>query len=287
MTPCQNLAASPTSAFATRSRPSDRLARRVHHAAAVRVRDHVLGQHLLERLDVAGLRGGDDRVQQPPVRVVCEGSGIADRQPVDEPLQTGIKAIDAMTPIGRGQRELIIGDRKTGKTAIAIDTIINQKGSERHLRLRRDRPEGIDRRPASSKRFAGTARWTTPSSSSLGSRPRPAAVHRSVRRLRDGRVLHVRAGPSDTLCVYDDLSKQAAAYRQLSLLLRRPPGREAYPGDVFYCHSPAAGTLGQAGRALGHRAQDADIQGRRRNGASTRRKRYVGVPGKHEAKDTT
>ena len=123
--------------------------------------------------------------------------GIAGRQPVDEPLQTGIKAIDAMTPIGRGQRELIIGDRKTGKTAIAIDTILNQKGTGRHLRLRRDRPEGIDdgrpgRHPPPPRRDGLHDRRRR-----RRQRPGPAAVHRPLRRLRDGRVLHVRAGQAD------------------------------------------------------------------------------------------
>jgi F0F1-type ATP synthase alpha subunit len=157
---------------------------------------------------------------------------------VNEPLQTGIKAIDSMTPIGRGQRELIIGDRKTGKTAIAIDTIINQKGRTSSASTSPS-AEGIDggrRSSSAASTSLRTARWTTPSSSSprrptpprcSTSPPTPAARWPSTSCTK-GR---------DTLCVYDDLTKQAAAYRQLSLLLRRPPGREAYPGDVFYCHS--------------------------------------------------
>jgi F-type H+-transporting ATPase subunit alpha len=166
--------------------------------------------------------------------------GIADRQPVKEPLQTGIKAIDSMIPIGRGQRELIIGDRKTGKTAIAIDAIINQK------------------------KFAGTPDEVVCVYVAIGGKESTVAGVVDVLK-RHGAMEYtivVVAGSSDsaplqyiapyagcamaehfmwqgkaTLCVYDDLSKQAQAYRQLSLLLRRPPGREAYPGDVFYLHS--------------------------------------------------
>jgi F-type H+-transporting ATPase subunit alpha len=161
--------------------------------------------------------------------------GIAERQPVTEPLQTGIKAIDSMIPIGRGQRELIIGDRKTGKTAIAIDTIINQKGKGVSVfyvaigqkestvagivgSAQEPRRDGIHHRRVAGA--ADPARCNT-------SPPTPAA--------RWPNISCGRAKPP--WCVYDDLSKQAAAYRQLSLLLRRPPGREAYPGDVFYLHS--------------------------------------------------
>ena len=162
--------------------------------------------------------------------------GIAERQPVTEPLQTGIKAIDSMIPIGRGQRELIIGDRKTGKTAIAIDTIINQKGKGVkcfYVAIGQKESTVAGHRGSAQGR---TARWSTRRSSSpppptpprcSTSPPTPAARWPSTS--------CGRAKP--TLCVYDDLSKQAAAYRQLSLLLRRPPGREAYPGDVFYLHS--------------------------------------------------
>ena len=176
--------------------------------------------------------------------------GIAERQPVNEPLQTGIKAIDAMIPIGRGQRELIIGDRKTGKTAIAIDTIINQKGSGRHLRLRRDRPEGVDRRRRWSRSCASTARWTTRSSSRPAARdPAPLQYIAPYAGAAMAEYFMYEQGKA-TLCVYDDLSKQAAAYRQLSLLLRRPPGREAYPGDVFYLHSRLLERVGEAARRV-------------------------------------
>ena len=198
-------------------------------------------------------RRGDDRPRRRPARQPARrqgpdphrpsaGSsrstapGIAERQPVKQPLQTGIKAIDSMTPIGRGQRELIIGDRKTGKTAIAIDTIINQKEENVIcVYVACGQMESKVAGVVENLRETGAMDYTIVVVAVRGRRG-PAAVLRPLRRRGDGRVLHVRAGP-DTLCVYDDLSKQAAAYRQLSLLVRRPPGREAYPGDVFYCHS--------------------------------------------------
>ena len=163
--------------------------------------------------------------------------GVAGRQPVEQPLQTGIKAIDAMTPIGRGQRELIIGDRKTGKTAIAIDAIINQKGERRHLRLRRHRPEGIDGGAASSRACtANGAMDYTIVVVARRSDPAPLQYIAPYAGCAMAEYFMYEQG-RDTLCVYDDLTKQAAAYRQLSLLMRRPPGREAYPGDIFYAHS--------------------------------------------------
>jgi F-type H+-transporting ATPase subunit alpha len=162
--------------------------------------------------------------------------GIAARQPVNEPLQTGIKAIDAMIPIGRGQRELIIGDRKTGKTAIAIDTILNQKGTGvLCIYVAIGQKESTVRGIVEKLAEHGAMDYTIVVSAS-SSDPAPlqyiapyaGAAMAEYFMYADGRA---------TLCVYDDLTKQAAAYRQLSLLLRRPPGREAYPGDVFYLHS--------------------------------------------------
>ena len=161
---------------------------------------------------------------------------MAGRQPVNQPLQTGIKAIDAMTPIGRGQRELIIGDRKTGKTAIAIDAIINQKEENVIcVYVAIGQKESTVAGMVEALRANGAMDYTIVVVASAGRRG-PAAVHRSVRRLRDGRILHVRAGPRHPVRLRRP-DKQAAAYRQLSLLMRRPPGREAYPGDIFYCHS--------------------------------------------------
>ena len=155
---------------------------------------------------------------------------------MSQPVQTGLKAIDSMVPIGRGQRELIIGDRQTGKTAVAIDTIINQKGKDLDLRLRRDRAEGLDDRERGAASSKSTARWTTRSSS-----PRSASESAAMQYIApySGCTMgeYFRDRGQDALIIYDDLTKQAWAYRQMSLLLRRPPGREAYPGDVFYLHS--------------------------------------------------
>ena len=162
--------------------------------------------------------------------------GIVDRQPVKQPLQTGIKAIDSMTPVGRGQRELIIGDRKTGKTAIAIDTIINQKEENVIcVYVACGQMESKVAGVVEKLRELGAMDYTIVVVASSADAaplqyiaPYAGAAFAEYFMYEEGR---------DTLCVYDDLSKQAAAYRQLSLLVRRPPGREAYPGDVFYCHS--------------------------------------------------
>ncbi|MCB9377942.1 MAG: F0F1 ATP synthase subunit alpha [Holophagales bacterium] len=162
--------------------------------------------------------------------------GIAQRQPVNEPLQTGIKAIDSMIPIGRGQRELIIGDRKTGKTAIAIDTIINQKGSGVicvyvAIGMKESSVVGL----VEKLRETGAMDYTIVVSAG-SSDPAPLQYIAPYAGAAMAEYFMYAQGKA-TLCIYDDLSKQAAAYRQLSLLLRRPPGREAYPGDVFYLHS--------------------------------------------------
>jgi F-type H+-transporting ATPase subunit alpha len=169
-----------------------------------------------------------------PVEMVAPG--IADRQPVRQPLQTGIKAIDSMTPIGRGQRELIIGDRKTGKTAIAIDTILNQKEEDVVcVYVAVGQKDSTVAGVVEDLRRGGAMDYTIVVVASAAA-PAPlqyVAPYAGCTMAEHLMYAHKR----HTLCVYDDLSKQAAAYRQLSLLLRRPPGREAYPGDVFYLHS--------------------------------------------------
>jgi F-type H+-transporting ATPase subunit alpha len=161
--------------------------------------------------------------------------GIIDRQPVREPLQTGVKAIDAMIPVGRGQRELIIGDRQTGKTAIAIDAIINQKGGDVVCIY-----VAVGQKRASVARVVKTleeygAMEHTIVVSATASEPAPLQYIAPYTGCAIGE--YFRDNGKHALIIYDDLSKQATAYRQLSLLLRRPPGREAFPGDVFYLHS--------------------------------------------------
>ena len=161
--------------------------------------------------------------------------GVIDRQPVDAPVQTGIKAIDSMVPIGRGQRELIIGDRQTGKTAIAVDTIINQKGQNMHCIY-----VAIGQKAST---VAGIVKTLT----EYGAMDYTTVVAATASELAPLQYIAPYAGCAigeewmergeDVLVIYDDLSKHATAYRTLSLLLRRPPGREAYPGDVFYLHS--------------------------------------------------
>ena len=169
-----------------------------------------------------------------PIELVAPG--IAARQPVNEPLMTGIKAIDSMTPIGRGQRELIIGDRKTGKTAIAIDTIINQKDTGVIcVYVAVGQKESTVAGVVEVLRAHDAMKHTIVISAS-SSEPAPLQYIAPYAGCTIAEHFMYSAGRA-TLVVYDDLSKQAAAYRQISLLLRRPPGREAYPGDVFYLHS--------------------------------------------------
>ncbi|HQJ07502.1 MAG TPA: F0F1 ATP synthase subunit alpha [Deltaproteobacteria bacterium] len=161
--------------------------------------------------------------------------GIVKRQPVKEPLQTGLKSIDAMTPIGRGQRELIIGDRQTGKTAVAIDTIINQKGTGViciYVAVGQKKST-VAQVVATLEQF-GAMEYTVVVAATA-SDPAPLQYIAPYAGAAIGEFYMNKGGHA--LCIYDDLTKQAQAYRQLSLLLRRPPGREAFPGDVFYLHS--------------------------------------------------
>src|SRR5437899_469556 len=161
--------------------------------------------------------------------------GVVDRRSVKEPLQTGIKAIDAMIPIGRGQRELIIGDRGTGKTAIGIDTIINQKGQDVFcFYVAIGQKRSTIAQVVKILEDAGAMTYSTVVVASA-SEPAPLQYIAPYAGVTMGE--YFRDSKRHALCIYDDLSKHATAYRQLSLLLRRPPGREAYPGDVFYLHS--------------------------------------------------
>ena len=168
-------------------------------------------------------------------RMEVQAPGIVGRQPVSQPLQTGIKAIDSMTPIGRGQRELIIGDRKTGKTTIAIDTILNQRGTGvKCIYVAIGQKNSSVAQTVSTLESFGALEYTVVVVASAGD-PAPFKYLAPYAGCAMGQ--HWMEHGEHALIVYDDLSKQAEAYRQISLLLRRPPGREAYPGDVFYLHS--------------------------------------------------
>ena len=183
-----------------------------------------------------------------------KATGVLERSPVNKPLQTGIKAIDAMVPIGRGQRELIIGDRQTGKTAIAVDAIINQKSTHKT-----DNPVfciyvAIGQKASTVSRVVaelennGAMEYTTIVTASANE-PAPLLFLAPYSGVTMGE--YYRDNGMDALIVYDDLSKHAVAYRQMSLLLRRPPGREAYPGDVFYLHSRLLERAAKSSEALG------------------------------------
>ena len=203
-----------------------------------RIAEIPVGEGLLGRVvDPLGLPiDGKGPIASTETRLIeTIAPGIVDRKSVHEPMQTGLKAIDSMVPIGRGQRELIIGDRQTGKTAIAIDTIINQKGGDVvciyvGIGQKRSTMAQIVQRLETEGAMAHTIVV-----SSTASEPAPLQFLAPYSGVSIGE--YFRDKGQHVLCVYDDLSKQAVAYRQLSLLLRRPPGREAYPGDVFYLHS--------------------------------------------------
>jgi len=167
--------------------------------------------------------------------VESNAPGVIDRKSVHEPMQTGIKAIDAMVPIGRGQRELIIGDRQTGKTTVAIDTILNQKGSGvKCIYVAIGQKQSTVAQVVETLRRHGALEYTIVVTASA-SEPAPLQYIAPYAGCAMGEYFMYKG--EHALIIYDDLSKQAAAYRELSLLLRRPPGREAYPGDVFYLHS--------------------------------------------------
>ncbi|WP_437724626.1 F0F1 ATP synthase subunit alpha [Sorangium sp. So ce861] len=217
-------------------------------------------------------------------RVEVKAPGIIQRQPVTEPMQTGIKAIDAMIPVGRGQRELIIGDRQVGKTAVAVDAIINQKGKGvicvyvaigQKLSTVRQVVDKLDAHGALEYTIivAATASETAPlqfiapyTGVTIGEYFRDSGRH--------------------ALCIYDDLSKQAVAYRQLSLLLRRPPGREAYPGDVFYLHSRLLERAAKMADIFYVVTKGTKIEGGDPSYRGVDGKAHVGAHGMHSAKDS-
>lgn len=213
--------------------------RRTGKIASIDVTESMLGRvinTLGEPVDGKGELTGE-KFEMPLER---KAPGVLFREPVKEPLQTGIKAIDAMIPIGRGQRELIIGDRQTGKTAVAIDTIINQKefydkGKPVYcIYVAVGQKESTVKQVVKTLEEKGAMPYTVVVSAPASS-PAPLQFFAPMAGAAIGEFFRDRGLPA--LIVYDDLSKQAVAYREVSLLLRRPPGREAYPGDVFYLHS--------------------------------------------------
>ena len=179
---------------------------------------------------------GKGPINTPHSRVVeMKAPGIVYRKSVSEPMQTGLKAIDALVPIGRGQRELIIGDRQTGKTAIGIDTIINQKGQNVHcFYVAIGQKQSTVSLVVEKLRQSGAMEYTTVISAGAAD---PAPMQFLAAYSGTAMAEYFRDSGKHALIIYDDLTKQAQAYRQMSLLLRRPPGREAYPGDVFFIHS--------------------------------------------------
>jgi F-type H+/Na+-transporting ATPase subunit alpha len=193
---------------------------------------------------------GEGPIAQDVIRrIEIQAPGVVDRQPVKEPLQTGIKVIDAMTPIGRGQRELIIGDRKTGKTSVAVDTIINQRGlGVKCVYVAIGQKSSTVAEVVEHLRRAGSLEYTV-IVNSPASDPSPFKYLAPYSGCAMGQ--HWMEKGEHALVIYDDLSKQAESYRQMSLLLRRPPGREAYPGDVFYLHSRLLERAAKLSDALG------------------------------------
>ena len=207
--------------------------RRTERIAEVPVGEALLGRVVNPLGEPIDGKGPIETSENRRVEVIAPG--IVARKSVHEPLQTGLKAIDSMVPIGRGQRELIIGDRQTGKTAIAMDTIINQKGGDVICIY-----VGIGQKRSTMAKLVSRlqeygAMDYTIVVSSTASEPAPLQFLAPYSGVSMGE--YFRDKGKHVLCIYDDLSKQAVAYRQLSLLLRRPPGREAFPGDVFYLHS--------------------------------------------------
>jgi len=197
-----------------------------------------VGEALLGRIvDPLGQpRDGKGEITTSTIRrVEVKAPSVVQRVPVDTPLQTGLKSIDAITPIGRGQRELIIGDRRTGKTALAIDTIINQKNEEVYcIYVAIGQKTSTVARVANTLQRYGAMEYTTVVTAEAQD---PTPLQYLAPYAGCAIAEHFMYSGKDALIVYDDLSKHAVAYREIALLLRRPPGREAYPGDIFYAHS--------------------------------------------------
>ncbi len=200
---------------------------------SVPVGDAVVGRVLDPLGNPLDGKGPVNSTETRPVEIIA--AGVAERKPVTEAMQTGIKAVDAMTPVGRGQRELVIGDRKTGKTAIGIDAIINQKTTGvKCFYIAVGQKDSSVAGVIKELEEKGAMDYTTVIVSGASA---PAPMQYIAPYAGTAMAEHFMYNGGHCLVVYDDLSKQAVAYRELSLLMRRPPGREAYPGDVFYCHS--------------------------------------------------
>ncbi|MEC9301389.1 MAG: F0F1 ATP synthase subunit alpha, partial [Acidobacteriota bacterium] len=221
--------------------------KRTGRIISVPVGDEMLGRVINALGQPIDGKGPITSNQYLPIEQIAPG--VVDRQPVREPLQTGLKAIDAMIPIGRGQRELIIGDRQTGKTAVAVDTIINQKDTGVICIYNAiGQKQSTIAQVVKTLEDAGAMTYTIVVAAAA-SDPAPLLFVSPYAACSIGE--HFRDSGRHALCIYDDLSKHAQAYREISLLLRRPPGREAYPGDVFYLHS----------RLLERAAKMSDTQG--------------------------
>ena len=207
--------------------------KRTGRIISVPVGDEMIGRVVNALGQPVDGKGPISVTQQSPIERIAPG--VVDRQPVKEPLQTGLKAIDAMIPIGRGQRELIIGDRQTGKTAVAIDTILNQKGLDVVCIYNAiGQKQSTIAHVVKTLEDEGAMEYTiVVAAAASDSAPLLYVSPYSACAIGE----YFRDNGRHALCVYDDLSKHAQAYREISLLLRRPPGREAYPGDVFYLHS--------------------------------------------------
>src|SRR6187397_333453 len=209
------------------------IVKRTGRIISVPVGDEMLGRVVNALGQPVDGKGPIQTKQFLPIERIAPG--VVDRQPVKEPLQTGLKAIDGMVPIGRGQRELIIGDRQTGKTAVAVDAIINQKGlGVICIYNAIGQKQSTIAQVVKTLDEAGAMEYTVVVAAGA-SDPAPLLYISPYSACTIGE--YFRDSGRHALVVYDDLSKQAVAYRQMSLLLRRPPGREAYPGDVFYVHS--------------------------------------------------
>lgn len=209
------------------------VARPTGRVLSVPVSDAMIGRTLNALLEGIDGKGDIEADKTMPVEKIAPG--VMTREPVGVPMQTGIKSIDAMVPVGRGQRELIIGDRQTGKSAVAIDTILNQKGQNlKCIYVAIGQRESKIRKIVQQLEEQGAMEYTTVV---LAGSSEPAAMNYLAPYSATALAEYFMAKGEDVLVVYDDLSKHAMAYRQMSLLLKRPPGREAFPGDVFYLHS--------------------------------------------------